>query len=847
MPQAHDAFISYSHAADGRLAPLLEAGLEKLARPTFQLRAMNVFRDQTGLAASPGLWGGIVEHLLGSRWFVLLASPASAASPWCSKELLWWLEQRGVASLLVVLTDGEIVWDAASGDFDWARTTALSASLKGRFSEEPLFVDLRWARQVQQPVADDPRLRAAALDLAAPIRGIPKDELDGDDVRQLRRTRLIARAGVAAIAVAALVATWQAIDATRERRQAEAQRDRALSRQLAAQANELRVREPVLALLLAAQAPAAEASPEAGTALLRVLKGLPLERIASHSRRLSSLAVQAGHDTLALGDAAGALLRMDAASGRIEALTPPAANGLLRAASALAVSPDGRAVASAGYAGVITLWQAERPLRRMDTPQTQEVVILGLAFSPDGRTLASTSSSGKVLLHDLAAGTMRALPPAGAAMARVAFSPDGRWLAAGGDGGVMRLWPLGGGAAVPLAFQPGAAITALAFSADGRSLFSAALDGAVALYDTQTGRLQQRVDARAAGELSAAALAPDGQSFVTAHASGVVQRWQRDGIAGSDAFVNWRATELMRHASEVVGVAFLADGRRIASAERNGRVFISRAIDVPALYEVAAGASAVAGASPRASAPLPPAAPAASPHSTPASPAVLSPDGKTRYQWRDGLLQAQDTASGQARGPAVTTHSAAAPALSAWAAPDLAIGRDGRALALTTTPATDYSGATASAPPRVQLYSAQTLAPLAPALELFAAPFTAAGGALFTPDGRWLVGMPRGAGGLDFEGVGSAALTLVDLASAQRLEEPLPMPEGAWTRGFAPGSSRLVFTPRSGGTPLQIDLRIEAFAAQACRLAGRALTRPEWARYVSRELPYRPACGAPDE
>jgi hypothetical protein len=125
MPASHDAFISYSHQADAALAPVLERGIERLARATFQLRAIDVFRDQTSLSASPGVWTGIREHLAGSRWFIFLASPKAAASPWCGKELHWWLEERGTAQLLIVLTDGTIEWDGAGGDFDWTRTDAL--------------------------------------------------------------------------------------------------------------------------------------------------------------------------------------------------------------------------------------------------------------------------------------------------------------------------------------------------------------------------------------------------------------------------------------------------------------------------------------------------------------------------------------------------------------------------------------------------------------------------------------------------------------------------------------------------------------------------------------------------
>ena len=49
----YKAFLSYSHAADGKLAPALQSALQRFARPWYQLRAMRVFRDKTSLAATP--------------------------------------------------------------------------------------------------------------------------------------------------------------------------------------------------------------------------------------------------------------------------------------------------------------------------------------------------------------------------------------------------------------------------------------------------------------------------------------------------------------------------------------------------------------------------------------------------------------------------------------------------------------------------------------------------------------------------------------------------------------------------------------------------------------------------
>src|SRR6516165_9391181 len=76
--QAYDAFISYAHDADGAFAPVMQRGLQHLAKPWNRRRAMEVFRDETSLAVTPGLWPAIRTALDASKWFVLLASPEAA-------------------------------------------------------------------------------------------------------------------------------------------------------------------------------------------------------------------------------------------------------------------------------------------------------------------------------------------------------------------------------------------------------------------------------------------------------------------------------------------------------------------------------------------------------------------------------------------------------------------------------------------------------------------------------------------------------------------------------------------------------------------------------------------------
>ena len=72
--------------------------------------------------------------------------------------------------------DNDIVSDAAP------------LALVGAFTDEPRWVDLRFARTEEQLDLNNPAFSAAIADIASPIRGVPKDELLSEEVRQHRRT-----------------------------------------------------------------------------------------------------------------------------------------------------------------------------------------------------------------------------------------------------------------------------------------------------------------------------------------------------------------------------------------------------------------------------------------------------------------------------------------------------------------------------------------------------------------------------------------------------------------------------------------------------------------------------------
>ena len=204
--RGYEAFISYSHAADERLAPALQAGLQSFAKPWYRASGMRVFRDETNLSINPALWGSIQQALEESAYFILLASPRAAASKWVRREVEFWLAHRGTRTLLIAHTDGTIQWDPEVGDFAWEQTDALPSALKQAYAEEPKYADFTWVREAPDLSLRNPRFATEVARLTSAVRNCPLDELIGDDVRQRRRMKAAVSAAFFTITLIAAIA-----------------------------------------------------------------------------------------------------------------------------------------------------------------------------------------------------------------------------------------------------------------------------------------------------------------------------------------------------------------------------------------------------------------------------------------------------------------------------------------------------------------------------------------------------------------------------------------------------------------------------------------------------------------
>ena len=327
-----DGFMSYSHAADDLLAVRLQHALQIFAKPWWKRRALRVFRDQGSLSANPHLWSSISEALDSSEWFIVLASPGAAASPWVEREVSYWLEHKDPNRILPVLTDGVLVWDEEAGRFD--PVSAVPPSLVGAFGEEPRWIDVSWPEEETQLDLRYPRFREAVADVASALRGVAKDDLESEEVRQHRRTRRTAWAAGIALVFLALIAGFGGVVALDQRNEALAQRtlaeaetERAVaaealarSRELAASAINVLDEDPELSTLLAIEsikaAPGVEPPPHMVSALhdavrsMRTLLSRPWDpslAIAQLDGMMSPdgslIAVTAGMETLQAWDA----------------------------------------------------------------------------------------------------------------------------------------------------------------------------------------------------------------------------------------------------------------------------------------------------------------------------------------------------------------------------------------------------------------------------------------------------------------------------------------------------------------------------------------------------------------
>lgn len=185
----------------------------------------------------------------------------------------------------------------------------------------------------------------------------------------------------------------------------------------------------------------------------------------------------------------------------------------------LAVSPDGRLIASASWDHTVRVWPLSGGAPRVLEGNAMNVN--GVAFTPDGHTLVSAGYDATLRIWRLDTGgvVVRNLPTP---LNSVAIAPDGEIVAAGADGKVYFFSPHGKMLGDVVASST--SVIAVALSPDGRRVAAAGVRGSVAVIDRKSRKLERTLVGPGLPVWSVAFFA-DGRTLLTGGTDRTIRRW----------------------------------------------------------------------------------------------------------------------------------------------------------------------------------------------------------------------------------------------------------------------------------------------------------------------------------
>jgi DNA-binding SARP family transcriptional activator/WD40 repeat protein len=479
--------------------------------------------------------------------------------------------------------------------------------------------------------------------------------------------------------------------------------------------------------------------------------------------------------------------------------------------TAAAISPDGQTVAIGSENGAVSFVAAATGRARR-ARGTHGATVASALFAPDGRTALTVGDDGKVIVWDPGRlGELAVLPGPAERVRDAHVSPDGSTLYTAGVGGVLLAWDLTGrrgfgrsatvGASMPCCDPLSPLQPALALSPDGSRFALTTGTSTVGVFSTQTLERVASFSIRPAGvAITTLAWSPVGDRLAIGGHGGLVQIWSVDG---TPRFVRSFSdlTPLARQSEAIQALAFSPDGQLLAASDKSQNTSLGHTatalVATMAIWSVASGGTVT-----------PPTDLGGGYSQNGSDVVAFSPDGKwLAATLLTGGIRIYDPLGGQL----VRTISDP--------------GDDG--VSLAAGPKGILAEGTVGG--NVELWNAIT------GKRVVAQPLLA--------DSVPITSVAFDATGRRFATAGSGDGTVkIWFTDGLQQDGPrLASDSGATSAAaFAPGGQALLVVDNRGGA-FDWPTSLSAWQQDACAVAGRNLTRSEWAQFVDGP-PYTAVC-----
>lgn len=230
---------------------------------------------------------------------------------------------------------------------------------------------------------------------------------------------------------------------------------------------------------------------------------------------------------------------------------------------ALAISPDGKVVATGGKDTKIKLWSIETA-KEIKTMEGHTGCINGLSFSPDGKILASASEDKSIKLWSWQDGTV-VKTIEGDAPNAIYYSPDGKLLACETGHLTIKLWrteswqDMGGTLGFGFDFSPDSKLIAFG-DKDERGVFIkfASIEG------EKPNRLWDKEFQGHADTIYKLRFSPDGKFLISGDVKNSIKLWSVEN--------NREVKSFPEHTEAVLSLCVSPDGKYFASASKDASI-----------------------------------------------------------------------------------------------------------------------------------------------------------------------------------------------------------------------------------------------------------------------------------